>query len=132
MPAVLIWIALLLGAAASVAALWGHYGVLPGWLTGPEICRLEHGGCAILFRSPRASLLFGIPNAAFGVLLYVLIALGLLAGWPPLLLALMTLPAVAMSTFLGTSLIRNHLQCRICWTGHVANGVLALMLWLRV
>ena len=55
MPTVLTWIALLLGAAASVAALWGHYGVLPGWLTGPEICRLEHGGCSVLFRSPRAS-----------------------------------------------------------------------------
>ena len=132
MPTFLIWIALLLGAAASVAALWGHYGVLPGWLTGPEICRLEHGGCAVLFRSRRASLLFGIPNAAFGVLLYVLIGAGLLLGWPPLLLAVMTLPAVAMSTFLGTSLIRNHLQCRICWAGHAANGLLALLLWLRV
>lgn len=132
MPTVLTWIALLLGAAASVAALWGHYGVLPGWLTGPEICRLEHGGCAVLFRSPRASLLLGIPNAAFGVLLYGLIGAGLVLEWPPLLLAVMTLPAVAMSTFLGTSLIRNHLQCRICWTGHAANGFLALLLWLRV
>jgi hypothetical protein len=34
--------------------------------------------------------------------------------------------------FLGTSLIRNHLQCRICWTGHAANALLALLLWLRV
>lgn len=130
MSTVLIWIALALGAAASVAALWGHYGVLPGWLTGPDICRLEHGGCALLFRSPRASLL-GIPNAALGVLLYVAIAAGLLLAWPPLLLFAMTLPAVAMSAFLGTSLIRNGLQCRICWTGHVANGALVLLLWLR-
>src|SRR5574338_374537 len=122
MSTIVTWIALLLGAAASVAALWGHYGVLPGWLTGPEVCRLEDGGCAVLFRSPRAALLFGIPNAAFGVLLYVLIGVGLTLAWPPLLPAAMTLPAVAMSTFLGFSLVRNHLQCRICWTGHVANG----------
>ena len=128
---IVIWIALSLGAAASVAALWGHYGVLPGWLTGPEICRLEHGGCAVLFRSPRAALL-GIPNAALGVLLYAIIAAGLVLGWPPLSLFIMTLPAVAMSAFLGASLIRNRLQCRICWTGHIANAALAVLLWLRV
>jgi len=130
MSAVVIWIALGLGAAASVAALWGHYGTLPGWLTGPDICRLEHGGCAVLFRSPRASLL-GIPNAALGVLLYAAIAAGLALGAPPLLLFAMTIPAVAMSAFLGASLIRNRLQCRICWTGHIANSVLAILLWTR-
>lgn len=122
-----IWIALLAGLAAAAAALYGHYRVLPGWLTGPEVCQLEHGGCAVLFRSPRAALL-GIPNAALGVLLYVLLAAGLLRGWPPMLLFAMTLPAVAMSTFLGWSLITRGLQCRICWTGHVANAVLAVML----
>lgn len=131
MSVIVIWIALSLGAAASVAALWGYYGVLPGWLTGPEICRLEHGGCAVLFRSPRAALL-GMPNAALGVLLYAIIAAGLVLGWPPPWLFIMTLPAVAMSAFLGTSLIRNHLQCRICWTGHIANATLAVSLWLRL
>jgi tetratricopeptide (TPR) repeat protein len=40
----------------------------------------------------------------------------------------MTLPAVAMSVFLGWSLLSRGLQCRICWTGHVANVVLALLL----
>ena len=37
-------IALAAGAAAAAAALSGHYRVLPAWLTGPEICRLEDGG----------------------------------------------------------------------------------------
>src|SRR3972149_1874767 len=131
MSNMLIWIALLLGTAASIAALWGHYGVLPGWLTGPDICRLEQGGCAVLFRSPRSALL-GIPNAALGVLLYAIIAAGLVLGWPALWLFVLALPAVAMSAFLGASLIRNHLQCRICWTGHITNALLALTLWLRV
>jgi hypothetical protein len=36
-------------------------------------------------------------------------------------------PAVAMSTFLGYSLISNRHECRICWTGHVANATLLLL-----
>jgi uncharacterized membrane protein len=110
--------------------LYGHYLVLPGWLTGPEVCRLEDGGCAVLFRTPRASLL-GVPNAALGVLLYALLAVGLSAGWPAWWLFVMTVPAIAMSAFLGWGLITRKLQCRICWTGHVANAVLGLLLGIR-
>jgi len=126
----LIWTALVAGTAASAAALYGHYFVLPSWLTGPEVCQLEHGGCAVLFRTPRASLL-GVPNALLGVMLYLLLAIGLLLDWPPLWLFLMTLPAIAMSAFLGWSLLTRGLQCRICWTGHLANGVLALALGVK-
>jgi uncharacterized membrane protein len=127
----LISLALSLGFAAALAALYGHYRVLPGWLTGPEICRLEDGGCAVLFRSPRSRLL-GVPNASLGVTLYVLLATGLILGWPAILLAAMTLPAVAMSAFLGRSLIVNGHQCRICWLGHVANAALFVLLVARV
>jgi uncharacterized membrane protein len=126
----LIWVALGGGAIAAAAALYGHYRVLPGWLTGPEICRLEDGGCAVLFRSPRAALL-GVPNAALGVLLYVLLAAGLLLQWPVWMLLVMTLPAVAMSAFLGRSLIVNGHECRICWTGHASNAALFVMLLLK-
>lgn len=131
MSDVIVWMALIVGACASVAALYGYYAVLPGWLTGPEICRLEHGGCAVLFRSPRAALL-GIPNASLGILLYGLLALGLWLEWPPLLLFAMTVPAVAMSAFLGWSLIANKRQCRICWAGHIANATLFAVLALRI
>ncbi len=120
----IVWIALVLGAFAAAAALYGHYLVLPGWLTGPEICQLEHGGCAVLFRSARARLL-GVPNAALGLGLYLILAVGLLGGWPSLWLFLLTLPAVAMSAFLGYSLLANNRQCRICWLGHVANAALS-------
>jgi uncharacterized membrane protein len=126
----LIWIALFAGAAAAAAALYGHYRVLPGWLTGPDVCQLEDGGCGVLFRSPRSALL-GIPNALLGLILYALIAVGLIRRWPILLMFVMTLPAVAMSAFLGWSLISRRLQCRICWTGHIANTVLAIALWVR-
>ena len=126
----LIWLALLVGASASVAALWGYYAVLPGWLTGPEICQLEDGGCAVLFRSPRAALL-GVPNASLGILLYMLVAAGIISGWPAWLLVVMVMPAVAMSVFLAWSLLSRQLQCRICWAGHAANLSLALLLSLR-
>jgi uncharacterized membrane protein len=105
--------------------------VLPAWLTGPEVCLMEDGGCAVLFRSPRSRLL-GVPNALLGVTLYVLLGLGLALHLPDALLLVMTLPALAMSAFLGASLIANHLQCRICWTGHIANFVLATTLAFRM
>lgn len=91
---------------------------------------MEDGGCAVLFRSPRSRLL-GVPNALLGVTLYILLAIGLVLRWPDWLLFAMTLPAVAMSAFLGWSLLSRGLQCRICWTGHVANAVLALALFAR-
>jgi uncharacterized membrane protein len=128
---VLISLALLGGTAAAAAALYGHYRVLPGWLTGPEICKLEHGGCAVLFRSPRASLL-GMPNAALGLLFYPILAVGIALHWPDWILLGMTVPALAMSAFLGWSLIVNRRQCRICWTGHLSNAVLFAALAGRV
>ena len=125
-----IWMALCAGGAAAIAALYGHYRILPGWLTGPQVCQLEQGGCAVLFRSPRSALL-GVPNAFLGMVLYALIGAGLLLRWPASWLFIMTLPAVAMSAFLGWSLISRGLQCRICWTGHIANALLAITLGLR-
>jgi uncharacterized membrane protein len=124
---VFIWTALLTGTAAAVAALYGHYRILPAWLTGPEICQLENGGCTVLFRSPRARLL-GVPNAALGVLLYALLAFGLVMDWPAWWLVIMTVPAVMMSAFLAYSLIANGHQCRVCWTGHAANLLLLILL----
>ena len=110
-----------MGAAAAAAALYGYYRVLPAWLTGPEVCLMEDGGCAVLFRSPRARLI-GVPNALLGVLLYALLATGLLLHWPAWLLFAMMLPAVAMSAVLGYSLI-TAISVPHLLTGHVANAV---------
>jgi uncharacterized membrane protein len=127
---IIIPLALFGGTIAAAAAFYGHYRELPAWMTGPETCRMEGGGCAVLFRSRRAAL-FGFPNAGLGLALYAILAIGLLMQWPITLLWLMTLPAVAMSAFLGYSLITNGHQCRICWTGHVSNAVLFLVLGAR-
>ena len=88
---------------------------------------MEDGGCAVLFRSPRSRLL-GVPNALLGVVLYMLLAAGLVFEWPAWLLFVMVLPALAMSAVLAHSLITRKLQCRICWTGHAANAILAVTL----
>jgi uncharacterized membrane protein len=124
---IIIWFAILLGACAAAAALYGYYRVLPSWLTGPEICQLEAGGCQVLFRTPRARLL-GVPNASLGIMLYIALAAGVLLAWPPLLLFAMTCPAIAMSAVLAYSLIVNRRQCRICWAGHLANLTLFVAL----
>jgi uncharacterized membrane protein len=123
MSAIVIWIALAGGTIAAAAALYGHYRILPAWLTGPEICRLDQGGCAVLFRSPRSALL-GIPNALLGLILYAMLAVSLTTSVPAWVPIVMTIPAVAMSVFLGRSLIVNGHQCRICWTGHISNFAL--------
>ena len=127
---IVMWLALAGGAAAAVAALYGHYYALPGWLTGPEICRLEDGGCSVLFRSPRSALL-GVPNASLGLALYALLAAGLAVHVPSWILLTMTIPAVVMSAFLGRSLIVNGHQCRICWLGHFSNITLFSLLLAR-
>jgi uncharacterized membrane protein len=119
----IVWIALIVATAASAAALYGHYRDLPAWMTGPTICRLDGNGCAVLFRTPRARLL-GVPNAALGLLLYAVLAFGVIARWPPVWMLALTVPAIAMSIFLAGSLLRNRRECRICWTGHIANVVL--------
>ena len=75
----LTWLALATAAIAAAAALYGHYRELPEWMTGPEVCRIEGGGCAVLFRSPRSALL-GVPNAGLGLGFYAVLALGLGRG----------------------------------------------------
>lgn len=120
---VLFWV--LLGAAsiAAAAALYGRYRVLPAFLTGPRICRLEAGGCAVLFRTKTAALL-GVPNAALGLTSSAILAAGRLAGADSGVLLIAATPAALMSLVLTYVLLRDRLECRICWVGNVANVLL--------
>ena len=122
---------LAVAAAAAAIALYGRYRVLPAFLTGPAVCRLEQGGCQVLFRTRQASLL-GVPNAALGVLLYAVLAAGLARGWPTLWLLAGSTAALAMSVYLAGYLLANKLECRVCWTGHAANLLLWLLLLTRL
>ena len=116
----LIGAAAVAGFGAAAAALYGRYRTLPKLFTGPTICRLEEGGCAILFRTPQAALL-GVPNALLGVFYYPALVAGLALSVPPPLLLGASLPALAMSAVLARILLRDRLECRICWAGHAAN-----------
>jgi uncharacterized membrane protein len=128
---IILWCAIVVGAIAASAALYGHYKVLPAFFTGPSVCQLEEGGCAVLFRTPRASLL-GPPNALFGLILYLLLAVGLIFNGPIWLLFIAAAPALLMSIYLGYSLLKNHLQCRICWAGHFSNATIWLTLLIKL
>ncbi len=123
--AILIWTALPVGVAAAAAALYGRYRALPALLTGPTICRLEDNGCQVLFRTPLAAVL-GVPNSLLGLVFYALVATGLVAGWPVRLFLLAATFALGSSAYLGFRLIHDRLECRICWTGHMANALLWL------
>lgn len=127
--AILVCLALPVGVAAATAALYGPYKPLPAFLTGPEICRLEDDGCGVLFRTRHAAVL-GVPNSLLGLLFYALIAVGLLLDWPSGLLFAAATGALAMSGYLAFRLIRDHLECRVCWAGHAANALLWLDLLL--
>ncbi len=112
-------------------ALYGRYRVLPAFLTGPNICKLEAGGCQVLFRTPTAALL-GIPNSALAVLYYPVLALGLYLQKPILLLFGISTLAFAMTLYLAWRLLKDQLECRICWMGHICNGVIWGILLLRL
>ena len=128
---VLIWFGLSAGFAAACAALYGRYRTLPAWLTGPAVCTLDQAnGCQVLFRTRNAALL-GVPNAALGIACYALLAIGLGNGWEVWLLFAAASAALAMSAVLAWILLRDRLQCRICWAGHLANAALWLGFALR-
>jgi uncharacterized membrane protein len=122
---IMTWTALPVGVAAAAAALYGRYRTLPAFLTGPTICRLEDNGCQALFRTPLAAVL-GVPNSLLGLIFYLLLGIGLTNGWPAWLLLLPATLAVGLSAYLGFRLLRDRLECRVCWAGHAANALLWL------
>src|SRR5690242_11621974 len=102
------WAAVVLGWVAAAAALYGRYRVLPAWLTGPTVCRLEAGGCQVLFRTPQAKLVL-LPNAVWGLILYSAVAAGLLLHVSVVPLFVGASLALAMSVHLAVYLLRNRL-----------------------
>jgi uncharacterized membrane protein len=81
-------------------------------------------------QTPRARLLGGIPNAAFGAAYYPLLAAGTWIAtvpWQAAVLFGAALLAAAMSAVLAYSLLRvTRMPCPYCWTSHAINGALAI------
>jgi uncharacterized membrane protein len=121
---------IVIGYLAAFTAFYGRYRTLPSFLTGPNICRLEAGGCQVLFRTKNAALL-GIPNSALGVCYYPFLGMGLFWHWPVWFLFSASTMAFAMTLWLARILIQEHLECRVCWTGHICNTVIWLILLIK-
>jgi len=128
--ALLLWIALVAGFVSAAIALYGRYFTLPAFLTGPNICRLEAGGCQVLFRTRNAAVL-GVPNSLLGVLYYPLLTWGLLEDFDFPWLFIPATFAFGMTLYLAWILIRDKLECRVCWSGHACNTVIWLLLCYR-
>ena len=119
------------GLISSLVALYGRYRVLPAFLTGPHTCQLEEGGCQALFRTPTAALL-GVPNSALAVIYYPVLAAGLF--FHQSLWALWGISSLAflMTIYLAWTLLSDHLECRVCWLGHICNTVIWLILLIHL
>jgi uncharacterized membrane protein len=126
----ILWVSLGTGTLAACVALYGRYKALPSFLTGPHVCKLEAGGCQVLFRSPNAALL-GVPNSLLGVFFYPLLGAGILAGWPMALPLSASTFSFLMTLWLAWILIRDRLECRVCWTGHLCNTLIWIVLLIR-
>jgi uncharacterized membrane protein len=124
---ILFWLPLGAGVLAAAAALYGRYAVLPAVLTGPRICKLEANGCAVLFRTETAALL-GVPNSALGLLCMAILAAGRLVGAASGALLIVIAPAVIMSLYLMVRLLRDQLECRVCWIGNISNLLIGVVL----
>lgn len=116
----IIAILCLIGIYVSVAMLRKQIRAQRGELTEPSVVE-----------TPRATLT-GVPNSALGLVFYLfLLALTpFLSGsivWTIALVA--TLLAAAMSVYLAYSLLFvTRMPCVNCWTGHVVNWLLLLVL----
>ena len=80
-----------------------------------------------MFRTRHAALL-GIPNSALGLAFYFGLFLGLLRHWPDGLLLAAASAALAMSGWLAWILVKQRLECRICWAGHGCNALIWVIL----
>ena len=118
---VVLWIGLIFGVISAGTALYGRFFDLPSFFTGPNICKLEAKGCQMLFRTKRASL-WGVPNSFLAILFYLAVVAGIAFNVPSWILFCGSCLSMFMSLSLAISLVRNKLECRICWIGHFSNA----------
>jgi len=101
---------------------WFHPDVF--WI--PQICRLEEKSCLLVLDTPRAKI-FGIPNSAFGIGIYLYLMLDLFF-FPPFLGFLLLAAALTRSIYLAYSLIFiTKIPCVLCFTSHAVNLVLFII-----
>lgn len=118
----------------SLAGLWISVyftGVYYGWFPPevfwvPRICRLDEKSCLNVLQTPRAKLC-GIPNSAFGILIYAYLALDVFF-FPPGPGFLLLCAAVIRSAYLAYSLLFiTKIPCPLCFASHGINLILFLI-----
>jgi uncharacterized membrane protein len=98
----------------------------------PRVCRLEPGACDTILRT-RGARLLGVPNFDLGILFYAGLAISVFLppAWVELhtMLVFGSIVAAVMGFYLTyTLLFRLRIHCRLCYTSHVINFVIFLLL----
>jgi uncharacterized membrane protein len=124
---VLVLVLLLTGLTISIyfTGVYYHwFGPDVFWI--PKVCRLEEKSCLLVLDTPRAKI-FGIPNSAFGIGIYLYLMLDLFF-FPPLLGFLLLAAALTRSIYLAYSLIFiTKIPCVLCFTSHAVNLALFII-----
>lgn len=134
-PAAIVGLAIVGLAISSYFTAVAYRWVRPDAAWVPPVCRLDEGTCAAVVHTPRARV-FGLPNSVLGQLYYLALVAGTASGllgtspWRQLALAVAVV-TVLLGTYLTYSLLYvTRVHCRLCYTSHVLNAALALLLWL--
>lgn len=112
------------------------YGILPADARAvPRFCRMDERSCASILHTPQARVLRIAPNAVFGTVWYgVVIVVTLLSPSPMMNVILIGASwlTVLLSAWLAWSLrFRLRAHCPLCYTSHLLNLGIALILSLR-
>ena len=98
----------------------------------PQVCQLKEASCMTVLGTPRAKL-FGIPNSAFGIGLFLYLIVNLFIPFPWAIAFILFGLAVLRSVYLAYSLIFvTKIPCPLCFTSHVINLILFLMVFKMV
>ncbi len=92
----------------------------------PKVCQLNEKSCLNVLQTPRAKI-FGIPNSALGIGLYLYLILDILF-FPPFPGLILIIFALLRSVYLAYSLIFvTKIPCPLCFTSHGINLMLFLI-----
>lgn len=135
MGVTLIIILALAGLANAFYFTLAYYGRVKRSRWVPEIlCAREGSSCVTVLQTPYARV-FGVPNTLPGIVYYLLLIAGVGAGrsfafvWLPWLLIGASACTVILGFYLMYALRRKlHTHCPLCYTAHVINVLLFVLL----
>ena len=98
----------------------------------PRLCQLTKESCLSVLETPRAKIV-GIPNSAFGILIYAYLLADQLFFFPPIIGLVFLGFALLRSIYLAYSLIFvTKIPCPLCFTSHGINFLLFLIYFNKI